>query len=77
MLDIDEMGQKEIHELLLQVRYGHLNCVHEGKPYGMPMHYYLEDSDIYLFTTVEMKTQNLNIWMRIQRSVCKWKRSTI
>ncbi|MCY7282677.1 MAG: pyridoxamine 5'-phosphate oxidase family protein, partial [Cyanobacteria bacterium CAN_BIN43] len=33
MLDIDEMGQKEIHEFLQQVGYGHLGYIHEGKPY--------------------------------------------
>lgn len=60
MLDIDEMGHKEIHELLHQVGYGHLGCIHEGKPYVMPMHYYLEDSDIYLFTTVGMKTHDID-----------------
>ncbi|MGM3306051.1 pyridoxamine 5'-phosphate oxidase family protein [Anabaena sp. WFMT] len=60
MLDIDEMGQKEIHELLHQVGYGHLGCVHEGKPYVMPMYYYLKDSDIYLFTTVGMKTHDID-----------------
>jgi uncharacterized protein len=60
MLDIDEMGQKEIYELLLQVGYGHLGCVHEGKPYVIPMQYYLKDSDIYLFTTVGMKTHDID-----------------
>jgi uncharacterized protein len=60
MLDIDEMSSKEIHELLHQVEYGHLGCIHEGKPYVMPMYYYLEDSDIYLFTTVGMKTHDIN-----------------
>lgn len=60
MLDIDEMSSKEIHELLQQVGYGHLGCVHEGKPYVMPMYYYLEDSDIYLFTTVGMKTHDID-----------------
>jgi uncharacterized protein len=60
MLDIDEMSSKEIHELLHQVGYGHLGCIHEGKPYVMPMHYYLENSDIYLFTTVGMKTHDID-----------------
>jgi nitroimidazol reductase NimA-like FMN-containing flavoprotein (pyridoxamine 5'-phosphate oxidase superfamily) len=60
MLDIDEMSSKEIHELLQKVGYGHLGCIHEGKPYVMPMHYYLEDSDIYLFTTVGMKTHDID-----------------
>lgn len=60
MLDIDEMNSKEIHELLHQVGYGHLGCIHEGKPYVMPMYYYLEEEDIYLFTTVGMKTHDID-----------------
>ena len=60
MLDIDEMGQTEIHELLSKINYGHLGFIHEGKPYVMPMHYYVEDSDIYLFTTVGMKTHDID-----------------
>jgi len=60
MLDIDEMGQKEIQGLLQQVGYGHLGYIHEGKPYVMPMHYYLEDSDMYLFTTEGMKTHDID-----------------
>lgn len=59
MLDIDQMGQKEIQDLLQQVGYGHLGFIHEGKPYVMPMHYYLQDSDIYLFTTEGMKTHDI------------------
>ena len=61
MLDIDEMGQVEIQDFLHKVGYGHLGYIHEGKPYVMPMHYYLEDSDIYLFTTQGMKTHDINI----------------
>jgi uncharacterized protein len=60
VLDIDEMGQAEIHELLHKVGYGHLGFIHEGKPCMMPMHYYLENSDIYLFTTVGMKTHDMD-----------------
>ncbi|MBN3923261.1 pyridoxamine 5'-phosphate oxidase family protein [Nostoc sp. NMS4] len=60
MLDIDEMSSKEIHEVLHQVGYGHLGCIHEGKPYVMPMYYYLEEEDIYLFTTVGMKTHDID-----------------
>ena len=51
MLDIDEMSSKEIYELLRKVGYGHLGFIHEGKPCVMPMHYYLEHEDIYMFTT--------------------------
>ncbi len=60
MLDIDEMGQKEIRGFLQQVGYGHLGYIHEGKPYVMPMHYYIEDEDIYLFTTEGMKTHDID-----------------
>lgn len=60
MLDIDEMGQKEIQSFLQQVGYGHLGYIHERKPYVMPMHYYLEEKDIYLFTTEGMKTHDLD-----------------
>ena len=60
MLDIDEMGQKEIQSFLQQVGYGHLGYIHEGKPYVMPMHYYMKDSDIYLFTTDGMKTHDID-----------------
>jgi uncharacterized protein len=61
MLDIDEMGSIEIYELLHQVGYCHLGYVHEGKPYVMPMNYYLDDSDIYLFSTVGMKTHDIDV----------------
>jgi len=59
MLDIDEMGKKEIYEFLQQIGYGHLGFIHEGKPYVMPMQFYLKDEDIYLFTTLGMKTHDI------------------
>jgi uncharacterized protein len=61
MLDIDEMSLQDIHELLRKVGYGHLGFIHAGKPYVMPMHYYFEDTDIYLFTTEGMKTHDIDL----------------
>ena len=61
MLDIDEMSSKEIQDFLQESGYGHLGYIHEGKPYVMPMHYYLNDSDIYLFTTAGMKTHDIDV----------------
>jgi uncharacterized protein len=61
MLDIDEMSSKEIYELLNQIGYGHLGFIHEGKPYVMPMHYYLEHEEIYMFTTEGMKTHDIDV----------------
>ena len=60
MLNIDEMSGKEMRELLRNVGYGHLGFIYEGKPNTIPMHYYLEDSVIYLFTTVGMKTYGMD-----------------
>ncbi|PZO12107.1 MAG: pyridoxamine 5'-phosphate oxidase family protein [Leptolyngbya foveolarum] len=74
MLDIDIMGSKEIQSLLQQVGHGHLGCAFEGRPYVVPMHYYLEDlpegssgdSTIYIFTTEGQKTQ----YMEANPQVC-------
>ena len=60
MLDIDEMSSIEILELLKKVGYGHLGCINEGSPYVIPMHYYLKESVIYLFTTEGMKSHDLD-----------------
>jgi nitroimidazol reductase NimA-like FMN-containing flavoprotein (pyridoxamine 5'-phosphate oxidase superfamily) len=60
MLNIDEMSLKDIRKLLHKVGYGHLAFIYEGKPYTMPLHYYLEDSDIYLFTTEGIKTYGMD-----------------
>jgi len=60
MLNIDEMGSKEIQDVLQKVGYGHLGCVGEGHPYVVPIHYYLEDQAIYIFTTEGMKTEYMD-----------------
>lgn len=60
MLDIDEMNSREIHDLLQKVGIGHLGCALDGHPYVVPMHYYFDDPDIYIFTTVGMKTQYMD-----------------
>jgi len=61
MLDIDEMSQKEMHNLLQEVGHGHLGCALEGHPYVLPMHYYFDEPDIYIFTTVGMKTKYMDV----------------
>ncbi len=60
MLDIDEMSLQEIKTLLQQVGHGHLGCALEGHPYVVPMHYYFEEPNIYIFTTVGMKTKYMD-----------------
>lgn len=61
MLDVDMMSSKEIQKLLEQVGYGHLGCAFEGRPYVVPMQYYLDDSStIYIFTTKGQKTDYMD-----------------
>jgi hypothetical protein len=60
MLDIDEMGKTEIYEILQKVGYGHLGCASEGHPYVVPMRYYFEEPNIYIFTTIGMKTKYMD-----------------
>lgn len=54
------MSSREIQDFLHQLEYGHLGCIHNGKPCVMPIHYYLENSDIYLFATEGMKIQDID-----------------
>jgi uncharacterized protein len=61
MLDIDEMSRKEIDEILQKVGHGHLGCALDGHPYVVPMHYYFDDPNIYIFTTVGMKTKYMDV----------------
>jgi hypothetical protein len=60
VLAIDEMSTKEIHDLLQKIGHGHLGCALDGHPYVVPMHYYFDDPDLYIFTTVGMKTQYMD-----------------
>lgn len=60
MLNIDIMRSEEIQSLLQQVGYGHLGCAFEGRPYVVPIQYYLEDSTIYIFTTEGQKTEYMD-----------------
>jgi nitroimidazol reductase NimA-like FMN-containing flavoprotein (pyridoxamine 5'-phosphate oxidase superfamily) len=61
MLDIDEMGKKEINELLQKVGQGHLGFALHGQPYVLPMRYYFDDPNIYIFTTTGMKTKYMDV----------------
>lgn len=64
MLDINIMGSQEIQSLLQQAGHGHLGCAFEGRPYVVPIQYYLEDSSedapLYIFTTEGQKTQYMD-----------------
>ncbi|HEX8495292.1 MAG TPA: pyridoxamine 5'-phosphate oxidase family protein [Pyrinomonadaceae bacterium] len=57
MLNIEDMSQEEMRALLSKIGFGHLGCVHHGRPYIVPMHYAFDSQDFYLFTTEGTKTQ--------------------
>jgi nitroimidazol reductase NimA-like FMN-containing flavoprotein (pyridoxamine 5'-phosphate oxidase superfamily) len=60
VLDIDEMGSKEIDDLLQKIEYGHLGCTSQGYPYVVPMQFYFENPNLYIFTTEGMKTRYID-----------------
>jgi uncharacterized protein len=60
MTTIHKMSSAEIVELLQKIGYGHLGCIHAGKPYVIPMQYYLKDDAIYMFTDRGDKSHDLN-----------------
>jgi len=61
MLDIDVMGKKEINELLQKVGHGHLGCSLNDQSYVLPMHYYFDEPNIYIFTTTGLKTKYMDV----------------
>jgi nitroimidazol reductase NimA-like FMN-containing flavoprotein (pyridoxamine 5'-phosphate oxidase superfamily) len=59
MASITKMTTEETIELLQKIGYGHLGCIHEGKPHVIPMQYYLQDDAIYMFTDRGTKSHDL------------------
>ncbi|MEJ7712004.1 MAG: pyridoxamine 5'-phosphate oxidase family protein [Pyrinomonadaceae bacterium] len=57
MIEVKEMGPKDVRLLLLKVGYGHLGCARNGRPYVIPIHYAYDERDIFIFTTEGMKTE--------------------
>jgi len=57
MIQIKELGNKEIDELLRTVGYGHLACTDGKEPYVVPIHYAYDDRYIYIYTTEGKKSE--------------------
>jgi uncharacterized protein len=78
-----EMERDQIDELLHKVGYGHLGFIHQGKPAVMSVHYYLQDPDIYLFTTKGIKTDDINtnpqVCLQVEevRDPMNWRSATV
>jgi len=57
MIEVQEMGNKQIEELMQRVRYGHLACTDGRRPYLVPIHFAYEPPYIYVYTTEGKKTE--------------------
>ena len=70
MIEIRELGTKEIEELVTRLDYGHMACCDGGEPYVVPVHYAYVDGYIYLYTTQGKKSdilaQNPRICLQIE-----------
>ncbi len=84
MIEIEEMGEKEMKRVLERVGYGHLGVVRDNRPYVVPIHYNYDEPHIYFYTTEGMKTeyisQNPEVCLQVEevndsknwRSVIAW-----
>lgn len=59
MAIIAKMSTEETIELLQKIGYGHLGCIHEGKPHVIPMQYYFKNDTIYMFADRGAKSHDL------------------
>ncbi|MDQ3817415.1 MAG: pyridoxamine 5'-phosphate oxidase family protein [Acidobacteriota bacterium] len=56
MVKVEDIPLGEMKAILQRVRFGHLGCARDGRPYVLPMHYVYDSEDLYFFTTEGMKT---------------------
>jgi Predicted flavin-nucleotide-binding protein len=59
LLEIDEMGTDEIHEMISTENFAHLGCSHNNVPYVVPINYAFIDPYIYIYTTDGKKSEIL------------------
>ncbi|MGE3467900.1 MAG: pyridoxamine 5'-phosphate oxidase family protein [Pyrinomonadaceae bacterium] len=73
MIEVEDMQDIEIEEVLSQVRYGHLACVQDDRPYIVPIHYAYDRPDIYIYTTEGLKTEiiraNPHVCLQVEQIV--------
>src|SRR4030095_6892122 len=61
MIEILEMVGSEINDLINRVGYGHLGCSRCDQPYVLPIHYASDGTDIFIYTTVGLKSETLKL----------------
>jgi nitroimidazol reductase NimA-like FMN-containing flavoprotein (pyridoxamine 5'-phosphate oxidase superfamily) len=60
------MTERECRELLARGNVGHLACVHDSRPYVVPIHYAFDEEKVYVFS---LPGQKIN-WMRTNPHAC-------
>ena len=60
MIEVEEMGNKEIEGLLKTIGYGHLACSRDNEPYVVPIHYVYAKPYVYIYTTLGKKAEIIN-----------------
>lgn len=63
---IQEMTVKQCHEFLARMDFGRLACVHDNRPYVVPIYFAYEPERLYGFSTFGRKIE----WMRANPHVC-------
>jgi nitroimidazol reductase NimA-like FMN-containing flavoprotein (pyridoxamine 5'-phosphate oxidase superfamily) len=75
MTEVEEMQNTESEDVLQRVGYGHLACSLNDQPYIVPVHYFYDKPDIYIYTTEGMKTEiiktNPRICLQVEEVVDK------
>lgn len=75
MSEVEEMQNTESDDVLQRVGYGHLACSLNDQPYIVPVHYFYDQPDIYVYTTEGMKTEiiksNPRICLQVEEVVDK------
>lgn len=65
-IPVREMSEWESRELLHHGNVGHLACVHDHRPYVVPVHYAFEAKQLYVFSLTGQKID----WMRSNPNAC-------
>lgn len=59
MIEIEDMGDREIKALAKRLNFGHLACARENQPYLIPVHFVYYRGKFYIYTTEGKKTDIL------------------
>jgi nitroimidazol reductase NimA-like FMN-containing flavoprotein (pyridoxamine 5'-phosphate oxidase superfamily) len=63
---VRDMTERESRELLAQGNTGHLGCVHDNRPYVVPVHYAFDAEKLYVFSLAGQKID----WLRSNPNAC-------